>query len=440
MSIFTRTAARLQACLTTHAQKIGDEHQLVRRQRQFSASSLLATFVLGFLQHPQPTWEQLAFLARQLQAHVTPQAVLARVTPALRDSLQQLWLSVCQELFAAPPRDTPLLRKFTHILIGDSTTIRLADALAEEFPGCGGAQGSGRAAMKLQVVWDWLSGRWWHVSCEAGKENDSTSLERMPTPPAGSLLVFDLGYFLLARFERWQAANIHWISRGISDLLVWTEGSSCDLLTWLTQQPKHGPIDRWVEVGAQRLPCRLLALRAPPEVAARRRRQAHEKARKKSRQPTARHLASCDWTVYLTSCAEDLLCWQEVVVLYRLRWQIELLFKLWKSHGHLAAHRSSDPVRQLVELYARLIAIVLQHWLVLTTCWPDAALSLVRVTRLIRGQSPQLVAGLLGHLDLAGLLSNWSDWLGSLTRVSRRRTSPSNAQLLANPSLLTFTA
>lgn len=440
MTIFTRTAARLQACLTTHAQKIGEEHQLVRRQRQFTAASLLATFVLGFLQHPQPTWEQLAFLARQLQAHVTPQAVFARVAPALRDSLQQLWLSLLQEIFVAAPRDTPLLRKFTHVLIGDSTTIPLSAALAEEFPGCGGAHDHGRAAMKLQVVWDWLSGQWWHVSCEVGKENDSTSLERMPTPPAGALMVFDLGYFSLARFERWQEAQIHWISRGISDLLVWVNEASCDLHAWLEKQPP-GLVDCWVEVGAQRLPCRLLALRAPREVAARRRRQAHEKARKKGRQPTARHLATCDWTVYLTSCAEDLLAWQEVVVLYRLRWQIELLFKLWKSHGHVAAHRSTEPVRQLVELYARLIALLLQHWLVLTTCWPDPALSLVKATNLIREQTPQLVAALQGQLDLAGLLSNWSDWLRSgLARVSRRCSSPSNAQLLVNPSLLTFTA
>ena len=33
----------------------------------------------------------------------------------------------------------------------------------------------------------------------------------------------------------------------------------------------------------------------------------------------------------------ELLTWKEVVVLYRARWQKELLFKLWKSHNHLAA-------------------------------------------------------------------------------------------------------
>ena len=37
----------------------------------------------------------------------------------------------------------------------------------------------------------------------------------------------------------------------------------------------------------------------------------------------------------MTNCPPELLNWKEVVVLYRARWQIELLFKLWKSHNHL---------------------------------------------------------------------------------------------------------
>ena len=104
-------------------------------------------------------------------------------------------------------------------------------------------------------------------------------------------------------------------------------GQTHDLHEWLAAQPP-GPIDRWVEVGATRLRCRIIALRAPDEVVARRRQKAYEKAAKKGRQPTARHLATCAWTMFLTSCPEELLSWPEVVVLYRVRWQIELLFKL----------------------------------------------------------------------------------------------------------------
>lgn len=220
---------------------------------------------------------------------------------------------------------------------------------------------------------------------------------------------------------------------------MWVDGQSHDLHEWLNTQPA-GPIDRWIEVGTARVRCRLVALRAPAEVAARRRQTAYDKAAKKGRQPTARHLDTCGWTVFLTSCPEDLLTWKEVVVLYRVRWQIELLFKLWKSHNLLAQHRSTDPVRQLVELYARLTAVIIQHWLILTTLWPDDRLSLTKATRLIRDQLPQLIPALRNLSQLTETLTRWSHTLPGLARIAMRQRQPSNPQLLANPELLTYSA
>lgn len=439
MQIIPRMAAALQDLLTVTATEIGTQCPLIKRQREFTASSLLATFVLGFLQRPKPTWDHLALIARQLGANVTPQAVLQRVTPVLADALAQLWQAAVGCVVTATPRATPLLAKFTQVLIGDSTTIRLADEMASQFPGCGGSHGFGRAALKLQVIWDYLSGQLCRMRCEAGKQNDSTSPVMDETPAAGSLSIFDLGYFSLERFAGWQAAGAHWISRGISDLLVWTDNASRDLHEWLQTQPA-GPIDRWVEVGEARLQCRIVALRTPQEIAARRRQKACDKAAKKGRQPTARHLATCDWTVFLTSCADDLLTWQEVVVLYRVRWQIELLFKLWKSHGLIDEHRSDDPVRQLVELYAKLIAAIVQHWLILVACWSDDRVSLTKASRLLRDQLPQLIAVLGDFEQLVATLTHWADILPGLARLATRRSQPSNPQLLANPALLTYYA
>jgi Transposase DDE domain len=439
MQIIPRMAAVLQGLLTTTAEEIGTQCHLIKRQREFTASSLLSTFVLGFLLRPKPTWEQLALVARERGANVSAQAVEQRITPALRDSLAQLWQAAVKCVVCSEARVTPLLAKFTHVFIGDSSTISLTDALAGEFPGCGGSYGSGQAALKLQVIWDFLSGRLWRMTCEAGKQNDSTSSVMDETPPAGSLSIFDLGYFSLERFLRWQTAGAHWISRGISDLLVWDGDESRDLHEWLAAQPA-GVIDRRIAVGAARLPCRIIALRAPAEVAARRRQKARDKAAKKGRQPTARHLATCDWTVFLTSCPDELLTWKEVVVLYRVRWQIELLFKLWKSHGLIDEHRSTDPVRQLVELYARLIAVIIQHGLILVTCWSDDRVSLTKASRLLRDQLPQLIA-VLGDLEqLIKTITRWSQTMPRLTRLSKRKSQPSNSQLLANPELLTYNA
>ena len=436
MEIITRTAGVLQGLLSTTAEEVGKACGLIKRKREFTASSLLSTFVLGFLHRARPKWEELALIARQLGANVTPQAVEQRVTPELRDSLERLWQEAVKCVLTAEARTIPLLMKFTQVLIGDSSTIGLADSLADQFPGCGGSHGSGRAAIKLQVIWDCVAGGL-RMLWEVGKQNDSTSSVMQEIPPAGSLSIKDLGYFSLGRFRVWQAAGAHWISRGISDLLLWSEGQCHDLHDWLNLQPA-GPVDRWVEVGNTRLRCRLVALRAPQEVADRRRQKAYDKAAKKGRKPSARHLANCDWTVFLTSCADDLLTWKEVVVLYRLRWQIELLFKLWKSHNLLEEHRSNEPVRQMAEFYAKLTAVIVQHWLLLTTVWQDERVSLTKAARLIRDHLPQLIAAIAVIDDLIATLQRWRASLRHLARIAQRKKNPSNPQLLTSADILTF--
>lgn len=439
MGIFARIAQSMQDFFGTIAEQIASHAGLIQREREFSGRSLLATFVLTFLHKPKPKWDDFAVTAGQLGVFVTPPAIIQRISPELRDALRQWFDEAVGQVVQAVPRVTPLLRKFTAVVVGDSSTIQLCDALADEFPGCGGDEKTSKAAVKIQVQWDVLNGSLDTAALEPGKQNDTTS-PALKTPTAGSLSLYDLGYFSLERFASAQKAGAFWISRTVWKLKIYVDGQEWLLLDWLQAQPNDGkPIDRWVEVGEkERLRCRLVALRAPAEVAARRRRKAHQKAMKKGRQPTAEHLQTCTWTVFLTNCPSEMLTWKEVVVLYRVRWQIELLFKLWKSHNAIDEHRSDDPVRQLVELYARLIAVIVQHWLILAACWMDPRVSLVKASRLLRHQVPVVIALLSNLAALTEKLHQLATLLTKLAKLDRRARHPSNPQLLDNPELLDF--
>ncbi len=92
MEMVARTAMVLQGLMTTVARGVGRACRLIKGKREFTESSLVATFVWGFLRHPKSTWDQLALVASDLGANVTPQAVEQRVTPALRDTLKEVWL------------------------------------------------------------------------------------------------------------------------------------------------------------------------------------------------------------------------------------------------------------------------------------------------------------------------------------------------------------
>ena len=194
-----------------------------------------------------------------------------------------------------------------------------------------------------------------------------------------------------------------------------------------------------IELGSrERLPCRLFAFRVPDEVAARRRQRLHEDTRRKGRSPSQQRLQWCQWTVYVTNVEPERLTAQEILVLYRARWQIELLFKLWKSHGLLGTTTRSQPVHQAVEVFARLLAVTVQHWLLVAGVWQFADRSLVKAARIVRGFVPSLAMALHYPDLLIKQLATMRASLAKTARINPRKRKPNTYQLLLKPELLDY--
>ena len=94
---------------------------------------------------------------------------------------------------------------------------------------------------------------------------------------------------------------------------------------------------------------RLLAVRVPPEVANERRRHFKAEAHRRGKTVSKARLAAADWTLYLTNILSEMATLQEAVALGRTHWQIELLFKLWKSHSFIDESRSTKPDQVQIE-------------------------------------------------------------------------------------------
>jgi hypothetical protein len=84
------------------------------------------------------------------------------------------------------------------------------------------------------------------------------------------------------------------------------------------------------------------------------------------------------WTVLLANVPTRLLSLEEALEIGRARWQIELLFKLWQSQGRIDASTSARPHRVLCELYAKLVAMIIQHWVLLVSGSEQVDRSLVK--------------------------------------------------------------
>lgn len=442
MSTIPQVADILQSVFDTELELIGQRVGLIQRVRKFTAVLLLKVLVFTLLKSPRPKTKDYVTTASQLGLTVTERAVSKRFTRKLVAFLCAALARVLQKTVIAVPVDTPLLRRFTAVFVGDSTTVGLPEECAAEYPGCGGTSNAGKAALKIQVVWNLCTGIVTRLLIEPGRGSDAQSAVIEALPPVGSLSLWDLGYFCLERFRAWTAHGAYWISRLHPGTIVLDpDGRPWNLMERLRQHLWEGPLDCAVLLGTeQRVPSRLIALRAPQEVAARRRQKAYRKAQKSGRTPTAEHLEWCNWTIFVTNCSVDLLTWQEVVVLYRSRWQIELMFKLWKSHNGLASHaEGKSAVWQMAEFWAKLIAIIVQHWLLLTTTWLDHRRSLRRAAAVLREWWTLVLDALDDREHLIYTLTRVQTAIAAVARINSRRKKPSWFQLLLNPLLLEYT-
>ena len=172
-----------------------------------------------------------------------------------------------------------------------------------------------------------------------------------------------------------------------------------------------------------------------------RRRRIRQEARRKGQTPSQQKLALADWTILVTNAPVDKLSLCEAMVLMRVRWQIELLFKLWKSHTQVFQWQSQKAWRILCEVYAKLRVVLIQHWLILTGCWQIAARSLTQAAQTVSKHALHpAVAFASGQIErLIDALEVIANCLSAGCRLNPRKTSPNTYQLLlaltSEPSL-----
>jgi hypothetical protein len=439
MPILAKVSASVQALFGTLADEVSRQHPVVLRRRKFTTATLAQTFVFGFLAKPHASDEELAQTAAICGVAVTTQAVEQRFTNRFARFLEALFRGAVRQAIGAQASLAGLLERFPAVLILDSSTVTLPDAVRERFRGCGGSHGSGQAALKLQVRWDLRSGALDAVAIESGRDcDDKTPLQADRLAP-GSLRIADLGDFDTKVLERLDDQQALWISRlQFGTSVFGRDGQRLALLDWLAGQP--GPfVDRRVRIGTERkVPCRVVAWRVPEEVANRRRQKLiAETRRKDGRVPSRERLAWCDWTILVTNVGEELLTPREVAILYRARWQIELLFKRWKSLGLIAELSGSTEARQMVRLWSRLLAVLVQHWVLVSVAWGEPRRSLAKACEAIRRHALLRVVSLGDSARLEGEIQRLADVLRTTARRNKRKT-PSTFELLDDPSRLEY--
>jgi Transposase DDE domain len=433
----TLLAGLLQSLLTTKAEELAQATGLVQRQRKLTGALWVQTLVFGWMEQPQASLEDLCdWLAEHHQITISPQGLDGWFCPAGAACLQQLAPLAVGALLQSQSAAVPLLERFAGVYVEDGTTIALPASLAAPWPGCGGndPQGRDQAALKAYVRLELSHGQVTDLAFAPGRVPDVCLGQKAAPLPAGALRLKDLGFFDTGVLAQDTRAGVYWISRLPCrvDVQVGTAARQ-PLADWLAQQTAD-QLDVAVQVGVEQpLAGRLVVARCPEEVRQRRLRKLRERASKKGRSVSARQETLCGWTVLLTNLPPERLSRDEAWVLYRARWQIELLFKLWKSHGRLAQSLGHRGDRVLTEVLAKLVAALVQHWLLLLAGPWLENLAAARKLRRLRQSLAQLVEALDDAAQLVEELQRLQRRLQRLRRRKRRRQKPSTLDLLNEP-------
>lgn len=442
----TKKATRIQAMGAKIAgffqagtiEKLARTAKFVQRKSPLSGLRFVQALVLGLLEHPNASLNQLAQVCGDLDVRISAQGLDERMSQYSVDFLKQV-LSWAMGWFQRHTMlDLPLLRNFSAILLVDSTFLSLPETMQAEYPGAGGS--GSRASLKIQLVFEFLSGQFTQIDLQAGRCADQAYRAYLQWVQAGTLVLFDLGYFGLDALATIAGGQAFFLSRYHYPTTLRTpDGEPIQLLAWLRKLTADR-VEIPVLLGSRarhRLPCRLIVERVPEADAAERRRKAKDKARKHHKTLSQAYLELLGWQLMVTNVPPTRLPTLQVLRLYRVRWQVELLFKLWKSYAgmkHIGLWRRE---RILTELYARLIGCVLFHFVTSPLRLPDESwtgreLSAFKAHQILARFAQRLVDAVAQATDLTRLLTRLEADLLRFGLKQHRQKRPSTLQLLAD--------
>jgi hypothetical protein len=336
--------------------------------------------------------------------------------------MKKIFELLCRELAylvlrAEIDSDTSL---FSDILIDDGSSFAVADGLREIFPGR--FKKVKPAAIELHAHMSLFKDQIISVTLAADKESEHHYIPHAKSLPKGSLSIRDRGYIDINYFQ--QLTDAYLICRARSDInpiVERIEGVSSKIAEkWEGKHFKEIPKEV-LKKGADLVVC---WQRGNEEVKLRlivRHRQPNLRRKKRNRKITVkeRKRAMKDAWMLLVNNLPKQISSEAIVKLYRIRWQIELTFKEWKSYANLHALQSEN--QYIVEgfIWASLCAALLKRTL---AHWAQTIYKRPISTRIAAQSGPMIIIKLADWLQKYSLAIDtyFKDILEFLANNSRR--------------------
>lgn len=327
------------------------KHRFKSRRRGLCASYFVVALLDACTSHVVSFNILASAIASQFRIIVSKQAVHKALSSAAFSAFFDEFFSLfvakklCQQEFT---------QAFNRIIIQDSTIIKLPMRLFSLFSGVKN-QFVQVTNARIQLALSLGNHSLTHFSLDSYSKSDMSAAKELPIEK-GNLVLRDRGYFSVDEIKRLHSVSAFYIYRNKANMNYYcaATGQKIHLLKMLN---RYKAIDMTVKINSADGPqVRIVAQPVSQQIAEERRR----KARKENRcSPSQENLALMGWTIFVTNIFDKKYSFEQILRLYGIRWNIELVFKSLKSEINFdKIHNvSASQLRFIVQ--ARIIRLLL---------------------------------------------------------------------------------
>jgi len=338
--------------------------KFVQRQSKLTGHIFLITYTFAMSIYANPTLEQLSSLLDQVLDKFDQE--ISRV--GLHERINAYAVSFFEAMLARaialelPSKQTlKILNQFVEVIIADSTSFQVPANLSALFAGSGGS--ASEAAIKILFGYDLKSGRFFYQIQSGNTPDNKNGNGVVEQVRPGSLRLSDLGFFNIQSFAELDEKGAYYLQRMKRGVNLYQRNEDgefvvLNLVEFVKQmKSERMELEVYLKNGAEFLKTRLVVGKVPEKVIRQRIRGMRQCCRKKGRAFPADYKVLASVNTYITNASKQQLPSRYCLLLYRVRWQIELIFKLWKSNFALERVAGVRKERVLCTLYAKLLCI-----------------------------------------------------------------------------------
>lgn len=310
--------------------------------------------------------DQCELLWEEFGVEMTKQSLDERYNTDAVGFMKTVFGNILRKVIVKPENFEGISRIFKRIFIEDATSFQLPQQFAPFYASAGGdTTGS---SIKIDFVLELISGSFKEVTISDGKTNDAKFLRDKPLEILPDDLVLrDLGYLKNAEFSRIASAGGFFITRYKTGTTLYQQRAD-KVFEPIAIKTLLGTIHYRQSValyyGKDKLPVRVVIDPLTQDAAEHRLKKLKAKAAKnKNWKLSEERLQLCRFNIFMCNFEKGI-TEEQVLLLYSLRWQIELMFKIWKSIYKIDKVSHTNIFRFECFLYGKLIALCLSQQII----------------------------------------------------------------------------